>query len=38
MNNTAEKVRTRRDEINAIDSEILDLLNRRAEIALWVVR
>jgi chorismate mutase/prephenate dehydratase len=36
MNNTAEKVRTRRDEINAIDSEILDLLNRRAEIALWV--
>jgi Prephenate dehydratase len=36
MNNTTEKVRTRRDEINAIDSEILDLLNRRAEIALWV--
>ena len=36
MNNGAEKLKNRRDEINAIDSEILDLLNRRAEIALWV--
>jgi prephenate dehydratase/chorismate mutase len=36
MNTASEKLKNRRDEINAIDSEILDLLNRRAEIALWV--
>ena len=36
MNTAAEKLRNRRDEINAIDSEMLELLNRRAEIALWV--
>src|SRR4051794_27079369 len=36
MVNTGEKVKSRRDEINAIDSELLELLNRRTEIALWV--
>src|SRR4051812_33140996 len=36
MVNTGEKVKSRRDEINAIDIEILELLNRRAEIALSV--
>jgi len=36
MNTAAEKLKNRRNEINAIDTEILDLLNRRAEIALWV--
>src|SRR6478752_3640170 len=36
MNTAAEKLKNRRDEINAIDTEILELLNRRAEIALWV--
>ena len=36
MNTASEKLKNRRDEINAIDTEILDLLNRRAEIALWV--
>ena len=30
------KVESKRKEINAIDSEILELLNRRAEVALWV--
>src|SRR4051812_6100020 len=36
MVNTGEKVRSRRDEINAIDNEILELLNRWAAIALSV--
>jgi chorismate mutase / prephenate dehydratase len=31
-----DDVQTRRSEINAIDSELLELLNRRAEIALWL--
>jgi prephenate dehydratase/chorismate mutase len=35
-NNAAEKLKVRRHEINGIDNEILELLNRRAEIALWV--
>ena len=34
--NIPDKVKNRRDQINAIDSEILELLNRRAEIALWL--
>jgi prephenate dehydratase/chorismate mutase len=32
----ADNVSNRRSEINAIDSELLELLNRRAEIALWL--
>ena len=36
MDAATDKLKNRRDEINAIDSDILDLLNRRAEIALWV--
>src|ERR1041384_7451487 len=36
MEITREKITNRRTEINAIDSEILELLNRRAEIALWL--
>jgi len=35
-NNAAEKLKARRHEINAIDNEILSLISRRAEIALWV--
>jgi chorismate mutase/prephenate dehydratase len=34
MINSFENVHSKRDQINTIDSEILDLLNRRAEIAL----
>jgi len=36
MSIPSDKLKNRRDEINAIDGEILELLNRRAEIALWV--
>src|SRR6476646_11881170 len=36
MSIASDKLKNRRDEINAIDGEILELLNRRAEIALWV--
>ena len=36
MNSPSEKLKTRRHEINAIDNEILSLISRRAEIALWV--
>jgi len=36
MENTGNKVEAKRIEINSIDSEILELLNRRAEVALWV--
>lgn len=36
MDTAADKLKNRREEINAIDAEILELLNRRAEIALWV--
>jgi chorismate mutase/prephenate dehydratase len=36
MKNGDDNVSSRRNEINAIDSELLELLNRRAEIALWL--
>lgn len=36
MTKSTEKLKTKRDEINAIDSEVLELLNRRAEIAMWI--
>ena len=36
MKNTKDDVSSRRSEINAIDSELLELLNRRAEVALWL--
>jgi chorismate mutase/prephenate dehydratase len=36
MKNGEDNVSSRRSEINAIDSELLELLNRRAEIALWL--
>ncbi|HYJ92314.1 MAG TPA: prephenate dehydratase [Pyrinomonadaceae bacterium] len=36
MKNVEDNVLNRRGEINAIDSELLELLNRRAEIALWL--
>lgn len=36
MNETTDKLKERREEINAIDKDILELLNRRAEIALWI--
>jgi prephenate dehydratase/chorismate mutase len=36
MTTTADKLKTKRNEINAIDSEVLELLNRRAEIAMWI--
>jgi prephenate dehydratase/chorismate mutase len=36
MDSNRIDVGSKRNEINAIDSELLELLNRRAEIALWV--
>jgi len=36
MKKTEDDVQIRRGEINSIDSELLELLNRRAEIALWL--